>query len=184
MIVNELNNYFLNSFPTSDIKSETIVNSNPLIRVELHNKSIKSIVERTTKATEKAVKIFYEVFNPENELWIIIYEWETPFNNSKNNYLYQQFAREVKFFKYSDIENGKIIISKTSIDKISIKNISKGIANLEMGLNPGIDQRVYFIDPQANIGYHMYDDRGCIVWSNNQDKIKNIKTAYNSVYNQ
>ena len=60
------------------------------------------------------------------------------------------------------------------VKDIKVKNILNGIANTEMGFDPGIDQRIYFLDPLTNKGFQMYDDRGCFVWSDRADKIRSI----------
>nr|WP_049815600.1 DUF3885 domain-containing protein [Niastella koreensis] len=68
----------------------------------------------------------------------------------------------------------RIIIGKLPVKDINIRNILNGIGNTEMGIDSGIDQSIYFFDPLTDKGFHMYDDRGCYVWSNSADKIRDI----------
>ena len=58
--------------------------------------------------------------------------------------------------------------------EIKIRDILCGIANREMGLEPIINQNIYFFNASAEKGFHMYDDRGCFIWSDIPDKIKDI----------
>ena len=60
------------------------------------------------------------------------------------------------------------------VKEINVENILNGIANVEMGFEPGIDQRVYFIDPLTIFVFQMYDDRGCNVWCDNEDNIQRV----------
>jgi hypothetical protein len=43
-----------------------------------------------------------------------------------------------------------------------------------MGFDPAIEQTIYFFDPLTNKAFQMYDDRGCYVWSDNANKIRDI----------
>src|SRR5690606_42166411 len=73
-----------------------------------------------------------------------------------------------------DKDEVRIIVGKLPIKDINVKNILTGIANTEMGFDPGIDQRIFFFDPTTDRAFQMYDDRGCYVWSDKADKIRDI----------
>jgi hypothetical protein len=49
-----------------------------------------------------------------------------------------------------------------------------------MGLDPGIDQKIIFFDQSTDKAFQMYDDRGCYVWSDKADKIRDIYLKRNS----
>ena len=147
-------------------------------------------IERVNQATERALSIFNEAFKDSNEeIFVLIYEYlgENSFN-APNDYLQQQFPIEKFKQFYNQIETVdanllfnedddldkleiRIIIGKLIISEIKVKNILKGIANTEMGFDPGINQTIFFIDPVTNNGFKMYDDRGCFVWSNQAENI-------------
>ena len=74
-------------------------------------------------------------------------------------------------FEKTDV---KVVIGKLPIKWINVRNILNGIANSEMGFEPFVDQRIYFLNPKTNIMFHMYDDRGCLVWSDVPDKIRSL----------
>ena len=55
---------------------------------------------------------------------------------------------------------------------IKYHEIFKGIANTEMGFSPTIHQIVYFFQPATRKWFWMYDDRGCLMFS---DDISHLK---------
>jgi hypothetical protein len=84
------------------------------------------------------------------------------------------FTKNEKGNDLLDKDEVRIIIGKLPATDINTRNILNGIANTEMGLNPGIDQRIFFFDPLTDRAFQMYDDRGCYVWSDKADKIRAI----------
>jgi len=155
----------------------------------------KHIQNRVSQATSRATTIFHETFdNLETEIWIIIYEYSGGLFNRLNDYLLKQFptATVTSFYNkkelvetqmFSTDENGidtfdkveaRVILGKVKVKDIKAQKILNGIANNEMGLVPNICQDIYFLDPTTNRGFYMYDDRGCYVWSDKAEKIKNL----------
>lgn len=151
--------------------------------------------KRVILAAGRAITIFNETFsNPEAELWLIIYEYNEGLFNDSNDYLLRQFPMENvrNFYDETELVNTGIIITdengidtfdkisarirtgKVRVKNIGVENILKAKANNELGYEPNIAQAVYFLDPTTDRGFYMYDDRGCYVWSNTADKIKDI----------
>jgi len=65
---------------------------------------------------------------------------------------------------------------KSEIDSVGI---IKGIANLEMGFRPCIPQKVTFFSPKSTNGFHIYDDRGCDIWSMDRELLRPIYVNLN-----
>ena len=61
---------------------------------------------------------------------------------------------------------------------IPYREILKGISHYEQGREPSISQNVYFINIDKDIVFHMYDDRGCIIYSNSRDKLTHIRDVH------
>lgn len=141
----------------------------------------------------RATKLFYDTFDcPENEIWILIYEWDGGLFNNLNDFLINQFSPDLFLTFYDKKEQvetqmlteqddgsftcdkveARVIIGKLKVKDIPAEIILNGIANNEMGLKPNICQDVYFLDPILDRGFYMYDDRGCYVWSDKAEKIK------------
>lgn len=202
MLKQELQLYLDRVFPETKIDTENTIVGKVHIRFELGGEVLKNGTKKRVKqATERSLIIFNETFSdPTNEIFIFIYEFQYEnVLNTSNDYLHKQFQAN-KYDKFYNLletintgyfikdENGnivseknevRIIIGKVLKEEINIENILKGIANLEMGFDPGIDQRIFFFDPSTDKAFHMYDDRGCFVWSDNADKIRDIYIKYN-----
>lgn len=196
MLPQELQLYFDRVYPSSKIDNEHSLGGQIYIRFELGEGYSNGTAERVNQATDRAVTLFNDTFdNPENEILVLIYEYPEPNAfNASNEYLHRQFpfeqfekfyneVEQVKTGDFTTDENGnevlektevRIIIGKLPVKYINTKNILNGIANTEMGFDPGIDQRIFFFDPLADRAFQMYDDRGCIIWSDTADKIRDI----------
>lgn len=202
MLRQELQSYFDKVYPYSKIDTEHTVGGQVHIRFELGGELLKNgTIERVNQATDRAVKLFNDTFdNPKNVIWVLIYEYSEPNAfNASNEYLHRQFPPEQFENFYNQLEqvntrevitdkNGnevfekaevRIIVGKLPVEEINIENILRGIANTEMGFEPGIDQTIFFFDPFTNRSFQMYDDRGCFVCSNKADKIRDIYTKRN-----
>ncbi|HRE57137.1 MAG TPA: DUF3885 domain-containing protein [Candidatus Kapabacteria bacterium] len=196
MLRQELQSYFDRVYPYSKIDTEYTLDGQVYIRFELGEGKDNGTIERINQSTDRALTIFNETFTePTHDIFILIYEYqgENIFNAS-NDYLHKQFPtdRFKKFYNQLETvntryittdDNGndvlekdevRIIIGKLPVKDINVKNILNGIANTEMGFKPGIDQRIFFFDPSTDKAFHMYDDRGCDVWSDTADKIRDI----------
>ena len=193
----ELQLYFDRVYPHSKIDTVHTHGGQVHLRFELGGEELENgTIERVKQATERALAIFQDTFtNPNNEIWILTYEYQDQqlFNGSKE-FLYKQFSPgsfdnfynalepvntcySTKDDKGNDVleqVETKITIGKLPLKDINIKNILYGIANLEMGFEPAIDQEIYFFDPLTDRAFQMYDDRGCCVWSDKADKIRDI----------
>ena len=197
MLRKEFQNYFDKVYPYTRIETEHTIRGQVRIQFELGGEIYKNGTnERVNQATKRAESLFRDTFNnPNSVIWVLIYECPEPnFSNSSNEYLYKQFPTKQFEKFYNQIEqvnpcefttdkNGKyvlekaevrIIIGKLPVFEIIIENILRGIANTEMGLKPGIDQRIFFFDPLTDKAFHMYDDRGCYISSDEAKKIKDI----------
>ncbi len=202
MLRQELQTYFDRVYPNSKIDTEHTIGGQFHIRFELGGDKENGTTERVNQVTDRALKIFNDTFdNLTNDVFILIYEYEGENTfNASNEYLHKQFLGDSfnKFYNqletvntryFTTDENGndtletdqvRIIIGKLPLKNISIKNILTGIANTEMGFDPAIDQRVFFFDPLTDKGFQMYDDRGCYVWSDKADKIRDIYIKRNN----
>jgi len=56
----------------------------------------------------------------------------------------------------------------------------KAICNLDMGIKPSIENRVYFININKKTIFHVYDDRGCDLIATSAESIKDIYDKYNN----
>lgn len=196
MLKDELQSYLKRVFPSAKIDTPHSLCGDVHIRFELGEEFENGTIERVQQSTNRATTIFNDAFpDAEALIYVVIYEYpESGFNKSNNEYLLQQFPEEQITAFYNQVEtintahfttdeNGedifekedvRLIIGKLPAGEINILNILNGIANSEMGFEPSINQSIYFFEPSTDRGFYMYDDRGCYVWSNNADKIRDI----------
>jgi hypothetical protein len=206
MLKKELQSYFDKVYPYSKIDMEHTLGGQVHIRFELGEGKENGTTERVNQSTNRALTIFNETFyKTTQEIFVLIYEYQdSNIFNISNDYLHKQFPidRFEEFYNqlvpintcnFTTNENGndvlenyevRIIIGKLLVKDINVQNILIGIANAEMGFDPGIDQRVFFIDPITDRAFQMYDDRGCYVWSDKADKIRDIFIKRNDWINE
>lgn len=58
--------------------------------------------------------------------------------------------------------------------------ILKAICNQDMGIKPSIFERVYFININRKIIFHVYDDRGCDLLATSPETIREVYDKYNN----
>lgn len=202
MLRQELQTYFDRVFPCSKIDKEHTLGGQVYIRFELGGDKESGTIERVTQSAERALTIFNDTFNhTANEIFVLIYEYQgVNIFGAPNEYLNKQFPvdRFTKFYnqleaigqrytttdensnKVLEQEEVRIIIGKLPVKDIDILNILTAIANTEMGFEPAINQRIFFYDILTDKGFQMYDDRGCFVWSDKADKIRDIYIKRNN----
>jgi hypothetical protein len=202
MLRQELQSYFDKVYPGSQINTSHTLGGQVHIRFELGDRFPNGSAERVNQATDRATTLFTDTFkDPDNDIFVLIYEYQdSNVFEVDRQYLHKQFPDDIFDAFYNQLElanansfitdeNGnetfdtydvKIIIGKLPVKNINARNILNGIANAEMGFDLCIDQSIYFFDPLTDKGFHMYDDRGCYVWSNSADKIHDIYIKRNN----
>ncbi|MCB2408145.1 DUF3885 domain-containing protein [Hymenobacter lucidus] len=199
----ELQQYLSATFGAGDISHDYALGGQVHIRFELGGELPNGTQQRVEQASQRAATIFRETFtNSDAELWVLIYEYQDEsFYGATRDYLEQQFPAAVYARFYNQLEmvdtgneageavdpdnaelakdQIRLIIGKVRQKDIAVENILRGIANLEMGFKPALEERIFFIDPQTNRIFYMYDDRGCIVGSNAADTIRPLYQQHN-----
>ncbi len=163
MLIEELQLYFDRNNGNSKVEDSMSLNRHFSQVSELGNYLENGTMERANEAAKRAEKIFQSLFkNEESEVFALIYEFPEPnCFDAPNEYLHSQF-HNILDKQIISLESSKIFIYKTKLKDISWKNILRAIANTEMGFEPAIDQKVSFFDIEKNVGFYMYDDRGCL----------------------
>lgn len=183
-------------YSTNDINLDYSVGGQVHIRFELGGELLRNGTrERVAQSSQRAVTLFEDTFpDTENKIWVLIYDYSETLVDEKPNFLCQQFPSDLLSTFYNQVErvceyvgnvnelenegnegkDCKIIIGKVKVKDIKYQHILKAIANSEMGFEPAIDSRVYFIDPKTDRIFRMYDDRGCFVESNSADNLREL----------
>jgi len=166
------------------------------LRFELGGRELKNgTIERVNQVVYRAAEIYKETIGY-NEVIIAIVEYENDsFDKENKTYLSELIPVEIlskikgpfeqTYYDVDEIGNKiehsfedklycDLYIGKIILNKEAIKKILRGKANLEMGFEPSIPQDVYFYSIFNEIGFRIYDDRGCDVWSNDKEKLRSI----------
>lgn len=157
----------------------------PHLRFELGGDLKSCSDERLDQAYFRSLDLIQQIFSDKDEqLYFIINDYgaNSLFTRTPSEYLYSLIMtyrddkKEEIFFKDDEGRRQKFLqhIYTLSWDQIDYRKILEGIANLEQGRKPGISQTVFFLNPQSDIIFYMYDDRGCLIVSNNANKIRKI----------
>jgi len=195
MLRENFQKYLNESFPGSSIDTEHSIGGKIGLRFELGDDFKNGTEERIENSVSKAKVLFNNAFDKSDKIWFLCYNYLGPdLFGEPTDYFYQLFPNNIflsfyhsketvttSFFETN--EHGESIPEQTEalitigllqINQIKIDPIFRGIANREMGFKPDISQSVFFFDFQSDKGFHMYDDRGCFVWSNTPKEIKTL----------
>ena len=192
MLRQELQKYLDSVFPFPKIDTEHSLSGRVTVRFDLLDNHEAELKDKAKSATERSLIIFNDLFdNIDNIIWFLSYDYVDDNFFPPSDYIYKQFhTSDLKEF-YSEIETvnsrtfitgtdrfeqvkAKITIGRSPVKSVDIRNILSGIANRDNGLEPVITQSTYFFDSDQKIGFHMHDDRGCYIWSDNPSRIRHI----------
>ena len=199
--------YLQQNFDQSTLSpEESRIFSTYHLRFELGDPFKNGTKERVDQSTYRAKILFENFFKQEDQAWLLIKSWKyrsdnvKEFYSSTEGYLQQQIKslssleilqREKTIEEFSEALNNNGVMEMTDfttthvqkvlcqgVSNINYENILRGIANLEMGFKPSIGEHIYFINRKSNIVFFMYDDRGCLLFSRNKNKLKPIYEKY------
>ena len=161
------------------------------LRFELGDPYENGTQKRVEQATKRATELFENHFLGNSKLYVLIYDLNDEMFAQTPNHIHELLSSEkteyaeynenlaLRYFESeTEIEwtNGKLSIYLGKRNEIEYSKIFNGIANTEMGFSPTIHQLVYFFEPQTKKWFWMYDDRGCLMFS---DKVSDLKTNLN-----
>ena len=203
-----IKSYISKHFPQSDLSpTESYISSESHLRFELGDDLENGTEARVNQCLLRATQIFEEHFKPNDTVDILIKTFEyaegvRDFYSKNKGY----FEKQINSFNDLSITQESEIIEEfdealnendvmemtdfttthiqrifsLELEKIKYKNIFKALINLEMGFEPKISERVYFINRRNNVAFHIYDDRGCLLFSELKETLKPTYIKFNS----
>lgn len=163
------------------------------LRFELGEPFENGTNERINQVIYRVVSLFQDFFNPEDEVYLLIKDWESDdpmFVDATPNYIYEiinnlPITSDTFYEKVEDGDDDEPIRVKRSLTTAKIKDIDyhsilEGIANYEQGREPSIGQRVYFLNYKNGNLFYMYDDRGCLLFSDSTEQLRHLYQKYSS----
>jgi hypothetical protein len=186
--------YLNETFPELKVDS---IHGKYYIRFELGGDLRNGTIERVNQAIKRASEIYNQTIGEGNVI-ILIEDYQTSIfdrENKNKKYLFsivneKQFKRFRGPFGQTYYEDDKygnrvekvsedklecdLLIGNSYLDKEQTVLIIEGISNLEMGFEPCIPQDLYFFSVEKQIGFRVYDDRGCDIWANDKEQLRPI----------
>src|SRR5690606_6265092 len=150
------------------------------LRFELGDPFENGTKKRVNQATKRATELFEDHIEESSEVYILIYDLNDEMLARTANYLHEILSTEeiehetyneqlaLRYFDHeTDIEwtKGKLSIYLADRNIITYSEIVNGIANTEMGFERAVHQLVYFYQTKSKKWFWMYDDRGCLMFS-------------------
>lgn len=195
-LFDELTAYLRRNFQSDVMQADGSLFSGIHVRYELGEPFRNGSTRRIQQVNRRATAIIEDCFEPRDKILLLINDWVKPNDLSAlpTGHLYELIDREdlsrsnrrilessideEQEDEQTDRSSLQMIVS-TSFGELGYKEILAGIANLEQGREPSIAQNVFFIAPDRDIIFHMYDDRGCIVFSDAPKKLMHLYRKYN-----
>ena len=169
------------------------------MRFELGGEDVSDSSLRIHQATYRGTELFKQAIGS-TKCIVAIKEWSSDWfdrsgQNKANIYKILQYVSLHRVNgpfqqKYMETDKGGNLVEKTfeeplecdlivgvaNFSQKQARQIINGIANYEMGERPSIPQDCTFYSFKNKIGFRMYDDRGCDIWSSS---IENLRGIYN-----
>ena len=81
-----------------------------------------------------------------------------------------------------DDEDGKYKIHRFTLkcktSDIKYTSLLKAVCNQDLGFQPSIYHRIYFLNIKRETIFHVYDDRGCDLLATSPESIRDIYNTY------
>ncbi|MBI2797633.1 MAG: DUF3885 domain-containing protein [Gemmatimonadetes bacterium] len=182
-------------FPESDLAQAAAPFIHDVhLRFDLGGQLPNGSDERLAQVASRAATIIAGCFAPADRLLLLVNDWPGPdamFGDTTPGHLYQLLGRHAVLGtdhrrvtmprEPGDDEpySFEQVLVAAPFANLAWREILAGIANYEQGREPGIGQGVYFIAPENGIVFHMYDDRGFLVFADDPARIAHLYRAHN-----
>lgn len=179
----EFDGYLATTFPHAQLGTHPIDFGDIHLRFELGGEHPNGTEERIMQATERATDLFLACNSADDELVLIITDWDSSGHEwlptEPPNYLeslLSGFHNGSRVTKWMATEKGSYPqwLFRTTTREVDHRNLLRGIAHLEQGRVPRINASIYFLNRTRNLVFHMYDDRGCIIYAGSRATIQSL----------
>lgn len=178
----ELEQYVYACFPSSNLYGYPPIACPVQVRFELGEPHANGTDSRIKQVNERAQRILMSCFDQGDELLLLTSSWglDTVLGDTSPHYLHRLLsngtAKVIDGRSRIPIETDDSRFTQLlylgESDTVPLREILAGIANREQGREPSIGQTVVILCQAKGVAFHMYDDRGCIVYGENPDKIR------------
>jgi hypothetical protein len=195
-----LNDYLNQNFPNLNLRPPLFYNWKIGIRFELGVECDREYHYKNSPYLQgvykRAVTLFETMHLQDEEILIVIdvndFGDGKPYKHKarifspyiyEKSVLYKLKHTKMPYIFPEDDEEGKYKTHRFTLEcKVSeMKYIPllKAICNQDLGIQPSIFHRIYFLNINRKTIFHVYDDRGCDVLATSPESIRDIYNTYN-----
>lgn len=144
----------------------------------------------------RAITLFKSLHSPTDDIFIVVdindFDKSKTFKHKLKNFspyvkekslLYRLNHKIVPYIFPEDNEEGTYkthrFTLKCKTSHFKYVSMLKAICNQDLGINPSIFHRVYFININKKTIFHVYDDRGCDLLATSRETIRDVYNKYN-----
>lgn len=177
------------AFPGFELSSDVMDFGKIHLRFELGDGHANGTSRRVDQATERALVLFERCMLPTDSIVLILNEFGfsgDELNPTDPDGYLATLIPELSACCNAVIVNGedgepllRRSFIRTAKSRFDYRGILRGIACLEQGRTPCINESIYFVNESKSIEFYMYDDRGCLIYSSVAETLASLYIEYN-----
>lgn len=180
----QFHRFLCDTFPMADLTKNPISFGDVHLRFELGAPHPNGSDERISQSVLRAKNLFDQFFSQSELVTLVINDWQDFsqefWPSEPRDYLSSlilDFGNKVIFdetIRDEDEIPFRQRLLETRVSELDSTKIIEGIANLEQGRSPCINERIYFVNTSRRIVFYMYDDRGCLLFADALSKLVSL----------
>lgn len=184
----QLDAYLRRAFPLANLDSPYPIEfGTSYLRFELGEPHDNGSLARVEQSVGRALELFGECFQVGTPIAIVVNDWSEEFlaHEGPAPYLHQLLGEAVHGLSLTrtiDLPDGdgalRQIWVTADLGTFDHQGILRGIAHREQGRIPRVNEDVFFVHLQQPIAFHMYDDRGCRIFSDMPGVLEGLAHRY------
>jgi hypothetical protein len=177
------------AFPRFELTSDVMDFGRIHLRFELGDGHANGTSRRVEQATERALVLFERCMLPADSIVLIVNEFGISgdeLNPTDPDGYLGTLIPELAACSNTVIVNGedgepllRRSFIRTAKSRFDYRGILRGIANLEQGRTPCINESIYFVNESKSTVFYMYDDRGCLIYSSVAETLASLYVDHN-----
>jgi Domain of unknown function (DUF3885) len=179
----QLENLFtilVEKWPSNALNQYPLTFGDISLRFELGNGLRNSTEPRVVQAAHRAATLFEHTFAANDELFVITQDFRTTpdvKNSALPHYIHNFRQRTIASRVIPPVDPEEEVLMEVAAFRCKRQDINasplfRAIANREMNFDPTLDVVVYFLKPDSDVVFFMYDDRGCLIYANQKSVLQ------------
>lgn len=178
-----LEGYLTEMFPKSNLNAGFCEVDGEMIYADL-----ALTIERNSKnmlkhAVNISLDIYNQIFDSTEIVWVLVNGWDNPIPTFVLEQFQGSHNKSIKWTSFDECygwEREQIFYIQKH-NEINLKNIFTGIINCAQGVEPRIDNRIYFINSKIHVAFILWDS-GISIISNQSNNAFDILGQYQHLF--